>query len=322
MIIKPCKGFTSVLFRWARDHPSKSFTAFLNGPYGNPPRLTGYDTIVLIATGNRASFVLSLLQELTSATSDVPQIYVHLIARTLTEINWYLARISASFKSIPLHRTEIEVQLHLTCTDPNDTSIISSLKEREMSPTEGVRAEPSHSFDDSGDDEHDEENHHGFRMTKFERGTHPAKLDSRTTPYSGEGSSTAVSSAQNTEKFLPAAQGPTAAEVDENNDEKHLLDDALLDSDPYSLPYAQFSRGRSVRFSFQRPTADTMISTPVTEARGRTLVVAAVASSLNSQIATCVARLNQEIITPWLNGNDHLAAGPTSLELWTEFNSE
>ncbi|KIW29857.1 uncharacterized protein PV07_05643 [Cladophialophora immunda] len=316
LIIKPHGGFTSDLFRWGQDQSSKPLTVFLNGPYGNPPQLAGYDTVVLIATGNRTSFILPLFQELVNTSVDVPRIYIHLISRTLTEIDWYLAQISTSLKSMRLHRTEIEVQGHFTSCNPSEASVIASIEERALyPPAAAVNRETRDRSDRGKADCHPE-----LDMRQLNRNKPSMKLDCGPNLHSDELPSIVVVDTENTEASAPFAQSSTDSEDEETEDEKHLLDDPLSDLDQYSFVFAQLPSGCSLHFSLYRPAADDMIRAPVLEARGRVLVVAAVAGSLRSQIATCVSRLNREIIRPALN--EDLDVGPISLELWCEVNGD
>lgn len=98
LIIKSHRGFTRDLFQWTLEHPFGTLRTFLNGPYGNPPSLAGNDTIVMIASGNRASFVVSLLHEVVSWDHDIQRLYVHLIFRKPTDLKLYQSQLWASLK--------------------------------------------------------------------------------------------------------------------------------------------------------------------------------------------------------------------------------
>ncbi|KAH0840959.1 Ferric reduct-domain-containing protein [Fonsecaea pedrosoi] len=304
--------------RKVESHPFTiaSLPVFLNGPYGNPPQLAGYDTVVLIATGNRASFILPLFQELVSTSVDVPRIYIHLVSRTLTETDWYLAQISASLKSMRLHRTEIEVQGHFTSCNPSEASVIALIEERALHPSAAaVNRETRDRSDRGKTDCHPEDD-----MRQLDRNKPSMELDCGPNLHSDRLPSIVVVDTEIAEASAAFAQTSTDSEDEESEDEKHLLDDPLSDLDQYAFAFTQLPSGCSLHFSLHRPAADDMIRAPVSEARGRVLVVAAVAGSLRSQIATCVSLLNREIIRPALN--EDLDVGPISLELWCEVNGD
>lgn len=61
-LVRVRKGFTATLLRNAQDN--KLLKVFFDGPYGSPPVLKGYGTVILIAGGSGVSFTLPLLLDL------------------------------------------------------------------------------------------------------------------------------------------------------------------------------------------------------------------------------------------------------------------
>jgi ferric-chelate reductase len=71
-IIRARGGFTSRLMALARKGPS-SVPAFMDGPYGMPPDLSGFSTVVLVAGGSGVAYALPMLENLVRCV----QILVH-----------------------------------------------------------------------------------------------------------------------------------------------------------------------------------------------------------------------------------------------------
>jgi NAD(P)H-flavin reductase len=300
LIIKPRHGFSLDLLRWGLKHSSKSLTVFLNGPYGNPPSLAGYDTVVMIATGNRASFTVPLLQELVCTGLKVPRVSVHMICRTSSDMGWYLSQLQATLKSIPLYSTEFEIQVHITSSTDSDATDIPL--DQAQAPYSGAPGTQTHWTD----------------MFNYEKEEIELEPDSHHV-YSGERSD--KNSRDSSGSISPYPNDAKARDDEEEEEEQLLTEPSATDPTSAELP-AQSSVPRTMVLSQGRPSVDAMIRPAVTDARGRVLVVAAVAGRLRSQISTCVSRLNRELVMPGLIGRDGSDTFPLSLELWCEVNGD
>lgn len=79
IIVKKHSGFTKRLYRWASDTTNKTLRCFLQGPHGTSSIHQYYDTAVLISMGNRASYCVSILQDLVCRQKIPAKIYVYVI---------------------------------------------------------------------------------------------------------------------------------------------------------------------------------------------------------------------------------------------------
>ena len=66
-IIRAMNGFTRHLYNHAASHPGKPVTVLVDGPYGRPPSLDSFSSVVLLAGGSGVSFTLPLLLGIISA---------------------------------------------------------------------------------------------------------------------------------------------------------------------------------------------------------------------------------------------------------------
>lgn len=109
------------------SRPSPSLTAFLDGPYGNPPTWEDYESIVLVATSTGVSFILSILDYL-------EQLCFEGQARLRTQqirFIWINRHVEPQFEAIVTdlllrHTTilresdiRVEAEYHFTCTESN-----------------------------------------------------------------------------------------------------------------------------------------------------------------------------------------------------------
>ena len=66
-IIRAMNGFTRHLYNHAASHPGKPVIVLVDGPYGRPPSLDSFSSVVLLAGGSGVSFTLPLLLGIISA---------------------------------------------------------------------------------------------------------------------------------------------------------------------------------------------------------------------------------------------------------------
>ncbi|KAJ6471915.1 iron reductase [Mycena sanguinolenta] len=132
-ILRIRDGFTKRLLDSVLANPdsssgvSKSFKAFVDGPYSSPPVVRGFETVVLICGGSGVSFVLPLFLDLVQAArfSTNPRcqriVFVWAI-RDPDQINWIADTVAHALSSISSneHAPIIDIMLHVT-TAPEDT---------------------------------------------------------------------------------------------------------------------------------------------------------------------------------------------------------
>jgi ferric-chelate reductase len=66
-IIRAMNGLTRHLYNHAVSHPGKPVTVLVDGPYGRPPSVNSFSSVVLLAGGSGVSFTLPLLLDIFSA---------------------------------------------------------------------------------------------------------------------------------------------------------------------------------------------------------------------------------------------------------------
>ena len=116
MLIKAHSGFSRRLQKAALkpDAEDTTYRAFLNGPWGLPPDLRHYETVVLIACSSGASFVVPLLQDLLNVRSCVRKVNLHWIIRSEDHIQWF-QRDLASLREIDRDATaSLQITVHIT----------------------------------------------------------------------------------------------------------------------------------------------------------------------------------------------------------------
>ena len=129
MLIKAHSGFSKRLYKAAARPGSddRTYRAFLSGPWGLPPDLRHYETVVLIACSSGASFILPILQELLMNPACVKKITLHWIIRSEEHFQWFkddLAFLRALDRS---EAVSLQIVVHCTSlpqrrTIPQETS--------------------------------------------------------------------------------------------------------------------------------------------------------------------------------------------------------
>ncbi|KAH8894126.1 hypothetical protein GQ53DRAFT_89703 [Thozetella sp. PMI_491] len=96
LILRTKTGFTQALNRLAVRHEQKTMQVFVSEPYGQPPKLDGFETVVLLAASTGASFILPILEDIMHASvPSIRKVYVLLAARDKSHIEVYKRRVLA-----------------------------------------------------------------------------------------------------------------------------------------------------------------------------------------------------------------------------------
>ncbi|TKA72128.1 hypothetical protein B0A55_06359 [Friedmanniomyces simplex] len=144
MLIKARSGFSKSLHQAAmkRVDRERTYRALLSGPWGVPPDLRQYDTVVLVACSTGASFIIPLLQDLVRKRSSVRKVQLHWLIRHKEHIVWFEQQLLAAVQSSRACGLGVQVRVHVTQASGRSTSSgIQSLELRESPSSERVDSE-------------------------------------------------------------------------------------------------------------------------------------------------------------------------------------
>lgn len=116
MVVKAHSGFSKTLLSVAEKYrlESRPYQAFISGPWGNPPDLLHYDTVVLVACSSGASFTVPLLQDLAKKECCARSVVFHWIVREKEHVNWYENEIRQVIEEAKGCRLRLQVVVHVT----------------------------------------------------------------------------------------------------------------------------------------------------------------------------------------------------------------
>jgi NAD(P)H-flavin reductase len=128
VLIKVHGGFSRSLQKAATKDAQNSRTrrVFLLGPWGIPPDVLHYETVVLIACASGASFIVPLLEDLLTKRGCVQRVQLHWIVRSRTYIAWFdkdLRDIAAAAHSASM---QLHISIHITQSSESDSDSDSS----------------------------------------------------------------------------------------------------------------------------------------------------------------------------------------------------
>lgn len=148
LVVRTHSGFSRRLHSAAQKAQEKGEllkrTAFVSGPYGNPPAWDVYDTVVLISASTGASFTLPFLEDMMRCRGRtcLRRVEFALSARGEEEVSFYASRLrEALARGADL---EVELCAHVAITGPKttpDTSSSSSVNKNtnpEKTPLESI----------------------------------------------------------------------------------------------------------------------------------------------------------------------------------------
>ncbi|KAK3302784.1 uncharacterized protein B0T15DRAFT_315054 [Chaetomium strumarium] len=122
LVVRKHNGFSRRLHDFAaKGGKTEQLTVFVSGPYGLPPRLDIYETIVLISASTGASFTLPILEGLLQSGTArcVKRVDFQLAAKQGEEIDFYVSRLHELIERAT--EVGIELRVHIAVTQcPTD----------------------------------------------------------------------------------------------------------------------------------------------------------------------------------------------------------
>ncbi|KAJ6577031.1 hypothetical protein DFH09DRAFT_356000 [Mycena vulgaris] len=127
-ILRVRAGFTKRLLDSVLDTPdsdsvTKTFKAFVDGPYSSPPSVRGFDTVVFICGGSGVSFTLPLLLDVlqaarANANPRCKRVVFVWAIRDPDQIEWIADAVTHALLGIPSgdnpHAIDVDIRLHVT----------------------------------------------------------------------------------------------------------------------------------------------------------------------------------------------------------------
>lgn len=86
----------------------------ISGPWGSPPRLSHYETVVLIACSSGASFIVPLLQDVVRRRGCVRNVELHWIVRTEDHFNWFEDELQLLVEQSNESELKPQIRIHIT----------------------------------------------------------------------------------------------------------------------------------------------------------------------------------------------------------------
>ena len=127
-LIKAHGGFSRSLQKAAAKdiQIGRKRRVFLNGPWGMPPDLLHYETVVLVACASGASFIVPLLQDLVLKKGCVQRVQLHWIVRSRANISWYQSELQSFNAAARSARMQLQITIHITQSSVSDSDSDSS----------------------------------------------------------------------------------------------------------------------------------------------------------------------------------------------------
>lgn len=137
LLIKAHSGFSKRLRKAAlrSNTQAKPFLGFLSGPWGLPPDLRHYETIVLIACSSGATFAVPILRELLSGQSCVRNIHVHWIIRSQSHYDWFKRDLTSLYDGDIASSTSLHITIHVNAERHEAVIDVNAPSEKNLGPT-------------------------------------------------------------------------------------------------------------------------------------------------------------------------------------------
>lgn len=139
LFAKARPGFSRRLLKAATsaDNHERILRIFLSGPWGSPPDIYHYESLVLVACSSGASFVVPLVQELVNRRNCVRNTSLHWIIRSEGHLSWYERELLALVEAARCVQIRLQISVHVTQWS---TAAADPTAERGKSTDESIRA--------------------------------------------------------------------------------------------------------------------------------------------------------------------------------------
>jgi predicted ferric reductase len=108
-------GFTKRLQRQCqRQLTPRTFLSFISGPWGNPPSIERFESMVFVATGNGASFTVPIFQQAVMANNNVRQISFVWIFRHAEQLDWYKEQLLSAWTTAVKRNVKVTIHAFIT----------------------------------------------------------------------------------------------------------------------------------------------------------------------------------------------------------------
>lgn len=116
ILVQARSGFSRAVYNAAAEAEGidRRRRAFLSGPWGTPPQLSHYETVVLIACSSGASFIVPLLQDLVQKHGCVRNVELHWIVRTEDHVSWFRDELESLVDRARGMELKPQVRIHVT----------------------------------------------------------------------------------------------------------------------------------------------------------------------------------------------------------------
>lgn len=116
LLIQTRSGFSKSLDKAARkaSEAGRRCRTMISGPWGNPPDISHYDTVVLVACSSGASFVVPLLQNLVKRRGCVREVAMHWIIRSEDHFGWFGQDLTSLRDIAQAGGLSLQITVHIT----------------------------------------------------------------------------------------------------------------------------------------------------------------------------------------------------------------
>lgn len=139
LYIKVRSGFTRRLHRiCGTGSPTRTFRAFLSGPWGNSPSLDRFDSLVVMATGTGISYAMPMLESAVNMETRIRRLSFVWVIRHWYQLEWFRKQLDENLKKAEYQNIELSVNIFVTEADltpefSNNITSTATGKEMEIS---------------------------------------------------------------------------------------------------------------------------------------------------------------------------------------------
>ena len=113
LYIKAHAGFSRRLYR-AAQKAKGPYRAFVSGPWGIPPNLSSYETIIFVCNSTGATFTLPLFQHIAASRGCAKNVIFCWVCREPNQVAWFQTQLISASEEISANGATVSIQVAVT----------------------------------------------------------------------------------------------------------------------------------------------------------------------------------------------------------------
>lgn len=194
LVVRAHSGFSRRLYRRCQGVESpRTFLSFISGPWGAPPSIERFESLIFMATGNGSSFTVPIFQNALLTANHLRQIRFVWIIRHADQLDWFKDQILSAWRAAQHRNLAVSIYIFITsaadrCSPAENNALLGNPRESYLKGEKAFDVAQKASSQHSGSDSaavSSQDTDSEFVRLSLEKGRHEAAVATRSSSSTG-----------------------------------------------------------------------------------------------------------------------------------------